>query len=162
MVGIGASQAPQSESSPESRLSYPANTINSNWSAGPRAPQSYPDSYFCLKKLLVLRESWLEHAGTLCKGLMEAWWRWSVPCVLYSGCKGLFFFRSLQCWKTHALLSSTVSADVTRPTCCTGIVLTLFEPGLWGRAPSFSSYPVPVYWSAKFIYPRGSKLRDLG
>jgi len=30
VVGIGASQAPQSESSPESRLSYPANTININ------------------------------------------------------------------------------------------------------------------------------------
>ena len=28
MVEIGASQSPQSESSPESKLSYPANTIN--------------------------------------------------------------------------------------------------------------------------------------
>jgi len=28
MVEIGASQSPQSETSPESKLSYPANTIN--------------------------------------------------------------------------------------------------------------------------------------
>jgi len=41
MVEIGASQAPQSESSPESELSYPANIIPSTYgSAGPRAPQS--------------------------------------------------------------------------------------------------------------------------
>ena len=91
MVGIGASQEPQSESPPESRLSYPTNTINLYGSAGACAPQSYPNSHFCLKKLLVLRESWLKHAGTLCKGLMEAWWRWSVPCVLYSGCADLLF-----------------------------------------------------------------------
>ena len=37
---------------------------------------------------------------------MEAWWRWSVPCVLYSGCD--LFFPWLQCGKTHALLSSSV------------------------------------------------------
>jgi len=41
MVEIGASQAPQSESSAESKLSYPANIIPSTYgSAGPRAPQS--------------------------------------------------------------------------------------------------------------------------
>ena len=41
MVEIGASQAPQSESSPKSKLSYPANIIPSTYgSAGPRAPQS--------------------------------------------------------------------------------------------------------------------------
>jgi len=57
MVEIGASQAPQSESSHESRLSYPENAINLYGSAGPWAPQSHPDSHFCLKKMLVLRES---------------------------------------------------------------------------------------------------------
>ena len=51
MAEIGASQAPQSESSPESRLSYPANTINLDGSAGPRAPQSYPDSHFLPEKI---------------------------------------------------------------------------------------------------------------
>ena len=41
IVEIGASQAPQSESFLESKLSYPENIIPSTYgSAGPRAPQS--------------------------------------------------------------------------------------------------------------------------
>jgi len=40
MVGIGASLAPQSKSAPESKLSYPENTINLYVSGGPWAPQS--------------------------------------------------------------------------------------------------------------------------
>jgi len=72
MVEIGA---PQSKSAPESKLSYPADpsTDTGMYVVGLGLHNPSPTPFY-QKKLLVLRETGLKHAGTLCKGFMEAWW----------------------------------------------------------------------------------------